>query len=272
MSIPSFDYIRKSDTVVKPRIHILAVRDKAKLDESIIAYIVVERTEKVKDYKEEGQIYESSICLDYQVLKAGQGYFRAGTSFHGGYSKFQNKVSLSSLNVSSGAIFLDLEGLHGQRIGSYLMNEIVSWVKQWPEAEVNPIRLSSAQATVDNKERRNRFYESFGLEFTYTDSDQKEGRSKPIKAGALKQNLKWQENIEVVEFIPFLENIMSKTNQQRMDLERYKGVAGRLCKENQSARDNPIKWGLKWTWYNNRGGFIVLCVIGLFGFAWWSRL
>jgi len=28
---------------------------------------------------------------------------------------------------------------HRQRIGTYLMNEIVVWAQQWPEAKVRPI-------------------------------------------------------------------------------------------------------------------------------------
>ena len=204
MPIPSFEYVRNNDAVVKPRVHILAVKDKNKLDSSVIAYIVVERNEIIKGFDEKGQIYAASICLDYQIIGVGRKHFRLGGSFCGGYSKIRNRVSLSHAEVGEGTIFLDLDGLEGQRIGTYLMNEIVSWVKKWPDAEVNPIRLSSGQAAPDNKERRNRFYESFGLEFNYTNSNMVEGRSKIMKAGALKENLKWQENIEVVEFMPFV--------------------------------------------------------------------
>ena len=193
-------------------------------------------------------------------------------SFCGGYSKFRNRVSLSHAGVSEGAIFLDLNGLEGQRIGSYLMNEIVSWVKKWPDAEVNPIRLSSCQATPDNKERRNHFYENFGLEFDYVDSDKKEGRSKIMKARDLKENLRWQENIEIVEFIPFVEELISKISKQRLDLDMRESSIKRLSKENQLARDYPIRWGLKWTWYNNINNFIGLCLLSLIGLLVWVKL
>jgi len=271
LSIPSFEYIRNKGSVLKPRIHVLAVKDKNKLDEPVIAYIIVERSENIKDYQEQGQIYEASICLDYQIISVGRKSFRMGGSFCGGYSKFRNRVSLSHAGVSEGAIFLDLNGLEGQRIGSYLMNEIVSWVKKWPDAEVNPIRLSSCQATPENKERRNNFYENFGLEFDYADSDKKEGRSKIMKAGDLKENLKWQENIEVVEFIPFVEELMSKVNKQKLDLDMRESSIKRLSKENQLARDCPIRWGLKWTWYNNRYNLFALSIVGLLGFLAWFR-
>lgn len=57
--------------------------------------------------------------------------------------------------MSKGAVFLDLPGLDGQRIGTYLMNEIVQWVQQSPETTVNSIELLVGQAHGDNKAWRN---------------------------------------------------------------------------------------------------------------------
>ncbi len=271
LSIPSFsnNYIKGQN--VKPKIHVLAVKDKSKLDKPVIAYIVVERTEKAKSYNDGGQIYEASITLSYQLIQIGITPFRTAQSFQGGYSDIQNQVSLSSVSAGNGAIFLDLQGLCGQRIGTYLMNEIVMWAKQWPDANVNPIRLSIGQATTDNKDRRNKFYESFGLEFIYSDSDKKEGTSKPIKVKELKENLKWQKNIEVIEMMPFIENLMSNLNKQQLDLVQSTRAIERLGKENQFARSHPFKWLVKSIWYNNTNYFILLILIIAIGLVVWIR-
>ena len=96
MPIPSFEYVRNNDAVVKPRVHILAVKDKNKLDSSVIAYIVVERNENIKGFDEKGQIYAASICLDYQIIGVGRKHFRLGGSFCGGryyVSDAQNKLN-----------------------------------------------------------------------------------------------------------------------------------------------------------------------------------
>ncbi|PPD55409.1 MAG: hypothetical protein CTY12_01135 [Methylotenera sp.] len=241
----------------------LAVKDKNQLDKPVIAYVVVEKTEEASIGREGGQINEASITLNYQLIQSGITPFRMTHSFQGGYSKIWNKVSLSSVSAGNGAIFLDLQGLYGQRIGTYLMNEIVLWAKQWPDADVNPIRLSSGQAAPDNKERRNRFYEGFGLEFIYSDLDKEEGMSKPIKVNELKDNLKWQKNITVVEIIPFIENLMNDLNRQKLDFDRCNNVIERLGKENRWARDHPIIWCLSRICYDKFNYMIMLAVVVL---------
>ncbi|GBQ32032.1 hypothetical protein HLH34_00045 [Gluconacetobacter azotocaptans] len=75
------------------------------------------------------------------------------------------RISLTSHNPRRGAVFLDLEELEGNRIGSYLMNLVVAWARQWPDASVNPITLLAHQARGENTIRRSRPYEQFGITF-----------------------------------------------------------------------------------------------------------
>ena len=93
------------------------------------------------------------MALDtYQRITAKFSYRDGGKGrFDGSYSRNFNSVSLTSTSMSKGAVFLDLPGLDGQRIGTYLMNEIVQWVQQWPETTVNSIELLAGQAHGDNK-------------------------------------------------------------------------------------------------------------------------
>ncbi|MBN0147646.1 hypothetical protein JTL51_32530, partial [Pseudomonas aeruginosa] len=124
------------------------------------------------------------------------------------YSRHFNSVSLTSPSMSKGAVFLDLPGLDGQRIGTYLMNEIVQWVQQWPEANVNGIELLAGQAHGDNKARRNWFYEQFGLVFDYTDPEHREGRSRPMLAGALVKVETWRQNITEHRMLDYLAAVL----------------------------------------------------------------
>lgn len=69
-----------------------------------------------------------------------------------------------------------LTGLRGFRVGTYLMAEIVTWARQWPLAEVMKIELSWQDEKLgahngNNKVRRDRFYEQFGIEFIPSETE-----------------------------------------------------------------------------------------------------
>ncbi|QJQ03088.1 N-acetyltransferase [Herbaspirillum rubrisubalbicans Os34] len=115
-----------------------------------------------------------------------------------------------------GMAFLELSPRHirGRRIATYLMNEVVRWAKQWPEAEVYPIELLHGQAiNSDEKERRNRFYARFGIEFDFHDPiAQETGISKPMTAQGLKEVSSWEENITEHELAPYLNATYAQLN------------------------------------------------------------
>ena len=188
MALPSFDNGWREGQSVKPRILVLEIKDKDRPDDKAkaLGWVLVEREETYRRDPRDGTIYEASIRLSYQRITAKFSHRDGGKGrFDGSYSRNFNAVSLTSTSMSKGAVFLDLPGLDGQRIGTYLMNEIFQWVQQWPEATVNGIELLAGQGHGDNKARRNWFYEQFGLVFDYTDPEHREGRSRPMLAGAL---------------------------------------------------------------------------------------
>ena len=77
-----------------------------------------------------------------------------------------------------------------------MMNEIVTWAKQWPEAEVKTITLNADDAWPGNRQRRNRLYEQFNIAFDYDQhSDHGSGRSRSMHAGALTPVDTWTRNI-----------------------------------------------------------------------------
>ena len=195
MALPSFDNGWREGQSVKPRILVLEIKDKDRPDDKALGWVLVEREETYRRDPRDGTIYEASIRLSYQRITAKFSHRDGGKGrLDGSYSRNFNAVSLTSTSMSKGAVFLDLPGLDGQRIGTYLMNEIVQWVQQWPEATVNGIELLAGQGHGDNKARRNWFYEQFGLVFDYTDPEHREGRSRPMLAGALVKVETWKQN------------------------------------------------------------------------------
>lgn len=85
------------------------------------------------------------------------------------------------------------------------MNQIVTWARQWPDADVRAVELLDGQAEdAKNKRRRNRFYERFGLVFDYADPEHRAGISCPMKVRELKNVDSWQRNITERRVFDFL--------------------------------------------------------------------
>lgn len=269
MSLPSMQARWSEGGYLKPKIQILEVRDRLTPKGSPIARLMVEREEHYRF--DNGKMYEASICLSYRQLMpkhrqgGGQGHFDAG------YSGFLNEVSLTSSSGSgAGAIFLDLPGLEGHRIGTYLMNELVSWAKQWPTATVCSIRLDSGQATSENKARRNRFYEQFGLEFDYTDAEHKAGRSRPMLVGQLTTVTAWQENIAEKYLPDYIAELLSSNEMGVLELEQRKRAVEGLLAEIRQHEAKPLRWALRRTVYSWLGYAPIVLLFTVLGWAAWS--
>lgn len=177
---------------------VLEVRHPQRLDEPPVAHLLLAREERY-ERMDDGGIANASISIEYEII-APRKLFRAARrkgEFVGCYTMGGEHawVSLTSSRLGQGAVFLDLPELAGHRIGTYLMNEIVSWAAQWPDAHVFPIRLRDGQATDDNKLRRNRFYTQFGIAFDFEDARERAGTSRDIAVRELNQVDTWRANI-----------------------------------------------------------------------------
>ena len=246
MTLPSFDSSWRDGQSVKPRVLVLEVRDKEHPDAEALGWVLVEREETCRRDPRDGAIYEASIRLSYQRIAAKFSRRDGGKGqFDGSYSRSFNSVSLTSRSMSKGAVFLDLPGLDGQRIGTYLMNEIVQWVQQWPEATVNSIELLAGQAHGDNKARRNRFYEQFGLVFDYSDSEHREGRSRPMLAGALVKVETWKQNITEHRMLDYLAAVLYAEERATSELQARDRACAELIAEQKQAEARPLRWALR---------------------------
>jgi hypothetical protein len=73
-----------------------------------------------------------------------------------------------STRLTNGSVMIRIECLKGIHIGTYLFYKIVNWAKiNAPGYRIIPISLSSVDAGEKNRDRRNSFYENFGLRFEY---------------------------------------------------------------------------------------------------------
>lgn len=277
MALPSFDSGWKAGQRTKPRIYVLEIRDRAKPDGDAIAWLLVERQEIYRRDERDDSIFEASIRLSYERIEPKHSRPTSGKgNFCGGYSRgFGDRaplVSLTSESTSKGAVFLDLPGLQGQRTGTYLMNEIVTWAQQWPDASVCPVELLDGQAHGENKVRRNRFYEQFGLKFDYRDPEHREGVSLPIPAKNLTPVDAWKVNLCERDLRDYLGEVLSENQRLKLELSMRDRAVKDLSGDIKRAEAQPVRWALRRFGWHLRSALGGLAILLLFSIAAWSGL
>lgn len=153
-----------------------------------------------------------------------------------------------------------MPGLEGHRIGTYLMNEIVRWVLCWPEAIVNPVELVSWQADDENKERRNKFYEQFGLIFDYADQGRQAGLSRPMPAKMLTPVETWKQNITEHRMLDYPSAMLYAEERASFELACRTSALDDVICERGRAEAKPVRWVLK-RCYRRYVGFFVCAII-----------
>ena len=262
--LPSLDDRFVEGRRSKPRIVVLEVRDTKRVDGRVIAPIMVERDEQI-EWADDGSIWKARISLSYRLLGtevfacSGQG------EFEGCYSGRDNRVSLTTGSSvwEHGFVTLDLPRLNGQRIGSYLMNEIVCWAQRWSEADVNTIQLLAGQAHGSNTARRNRFYERFGFEFDYEDSGHRAGESRPIKVSDLRQVDSWKVNISERNVMDCLNGALEEALAANSESEGLRRTVNELVGERLMFEAHPLWWATKLTCRRRAGWLLGALIVGL---------
>jgi hypothetical protein len=274
--LPSFQTYVTETRRIKPRIYVLEIRDRDVPDGEPIAELFVEREESCKRYQGDDSVYEASMVLSYGRIGptrehriGDQGTFCGG--FCRGYGDGPS-VSLTSTKPISekGGVFVDLP--RGQRIGTYLMNEIVTWAKQWPEATVASVELLASDAHAENKARRNWFYEQFGLVFDYEDPDHCAGQSKPMLAAALTPVETWKQNIRERDVRDYVAELVDERDWLRAELADRKRAVRELVNDIKQAEARPVRWVVRQLWRRFSeplvGGTIALII----GAIVWAKL
>ncbi|MFT8642841.1 hypothetical protein [Gluconacetobacter sp.] len=247
---------------------VLVVRPRRAPDAPQLARILINQEEsRVRD--EAGAVVRAKLTITYRRLADNpERHPHPTRRFLACYAREWDdraRISLASHSPTGGAILLDLEGLEGNRIGSFLMNLVVAWARQWPDAEVNPIILLAHQAHGDNTIRRNRLYEQFGIVFAYTDDTKAAGTAREMRAAQLQPWAHLPENLSVLPLKSAFDEQHReldalRQSQQTMQL-RDRALRGEL----QRAMAHPLRFAARRIWYRHAAllvGAASLVVLG----------
>lgn len=239
------NFLRDSKNA-KPHYFILEVKDKKDPSGPTLHWIMVRREESYDT--REGTTHGARLTLKYRVL--GEHGFHERGSFFAGYRRNHDGteiVSLSSTSIRDGGIFLDPSHLRSQRIGTYFMNEVVTWAKQWPNAAVNPIKLTDSDTETPSNIHRNRFYERFGLVFYYHADKSMPTQSEPMLTSDLQQVDSWKKNIREHDWLEAIDNLIVTHNSLSLELNLAQKTIKELVQINQKITDKPIRWALRYS-------------------------
>lgn len=281
MSLPSITLPYTKDKSVTPRIYVIQVFDPEINNDSNadprnpIASILVERAEELEYLDDRKTISSGRIRLSYELITTRENYHRQSSGeFCGSYSvgyEGKERVSITSPSLSTGAVYMDLPGLKGHRIGTYLMDQIVAWVEKWPNANLCSIGLSEGQADEENRERRNRFYEQFGIEFNYTDDSRRTGRSRPMTAAQLIRSDRWMSRIKMINLRDYISLQLTSIEMQSFEIEREQRVKNHYKKDYEEACKAPVKFLFKQWWYRYGPHLVILSVLSFILVVFWHK-
>jgi len=230
-------------------------------------WLLVEREEAFQHDDHDDSLYEATVRL-YWELVGPRRRVAGNWFFEGSYSRgFRGGPSVS---IATSAVFLDPVELRGLRVGTYLMNEIVLWAKQWSGATVQSIQLVAGQAGEENKERRNRFYERFGLVFDYRDPDRREGRSRPMPVENLVPVETWKANVREWDVRDYFASALSENERLQYKLEQRCRSVENLSAEIKNAEAKPVRWALRRVWWRVAPNLFLGALLLAFGMAGWS--
>lgn len=267
-----FDFNQSRDLLKPQHVYILRIHDKNKVSKQPIFTLLIER--KVTVEMDGPRILRARLSMDYRCVSArnctairGHGGFTA--SYSAGFEG-EPRVSLISDIFSDGAFYIDPEELRGHGVGTFFMNEIVAWAKQWPDAIVCPIKLLAAQADAENKIRRNRLYEQFGLIIDYTDPEQRAGTTRQIPASALKL-VDAKDNIQQLSVQEWISEALTHEMDMHYESIRREKVISELRQELDEARANPFIWAIKTWWWKHAHNIYSYILLSGFGLLVWLK-
>ena len=254
----------------KPVLQVLEVRPKDQPEAEPLVRVLVQRDVRFKR-DDQGQVYQASITLHYEEIAQDQpwGGQRGSGRFDGGFYARDNRVSLSSASGYQGAVFLDPGHWRGLRLGTYFMNEIVQWVKAWPDASVTPVELLARQADDDNRSRRNRFYEQFGLEFDYHDDEHRTGLSYDMLASGLNTVDTWQANIREISLQEWMGQCLERDERNGFKLDELARALQSRREEMEAIHRHPLRWAMKVLYHRSIPSLLEFGLVAVFLMAIW---
>jgi GNAT superfamily N-acetyltransferase len=262
---------------IKPTTYVAEVRKKAAPNERPIAYLLIQREEQQCLNEKDGSIFEANVRITYSELIPSEFSWKAGKKgwFTASYTIVGNEpvISLTAAKpYASGYVIVEMERLRGERLGTYLMNEIVSWAKRWPRARILPIHLREEQAYKQNKDRRNRFYEQFGIEFDYVDENKTAGISTPMLAANLVNSSSWEANIRELDLHGYMTFLLTESQRQGYAISSLNGQLESLRNSLVRIHAAPLHWAIAQRFPNLVGSIVKLSLFALAIYALAARI
>ncbi|GAA6135179.1 hypothetical protein NBRC116188_19690 [Oceaniserpentilla sp. 4NH20-0058] len=235
----------------------LVVKEILDYDKNLIGdttfYVLLTRKE------ESNEVYGKDGALSFQKIKltfTGEVISEKSLISNQGVSKLHFSAYVNPLkgevSLTGGDVMIQDSSLRGHRIGTYIMNEIVSWSKKWPDTLVKSIRVSPVDAKTDEtRYRRNRFYEQFGIPFQYTSVEKRQGSSIPIKTKKLSNISTWKSNIEVLNATDFLTMLINQKKHAQQSLETETQRSKYLLQRLDVIEQNPVRYAIKTLFWRN---------------------
>lgn len=107
------------------------------------------------------------------------------------------------------------------------------------------VSLSPVDGSSENKDRRNRFYEQFGLQFNYSDPDLRGGVSQPMPASDLQPVDALKDYVQILTVSDFIGARLRETERlQRTTATQLLGI-NQLQSVVDEARKKPLRWAAR---------------------------
>ncbi|MBB1525566.1 GNAT family N-acetyltransferase [Pectobacterium carotovorum subsp. carotovorum] len=200
---------------MRPTFEILHIYERDNPDKYWKSFLV----ETIYKNKKIGNEHSDLITLYFRCVGEKQDPELCFRATHTILKNDNNVIVSETISLTCGSLGIWHNSYKGNRLGRWLFNEIVIWAKNWPNADVNSIRLGPQDATEDNLERRNKMYTKVGLEFDYDDNENRTGRSREMKASKLIALSSWK-----------------KENGGNINLQNIDDYINKLVKENESLK------------------------------------
>ena len=186
-----------------------------------------------------------SLHFRYREVESPYSRHDGGT-FEAYYEpSYRGRACDDRISLTGGSVMIPHVKHRGIHLGTYFMNQVVAWARQWPDVMVNPIYISPVDGYEENRERRNRFYEQFGLVFNYTDAGRGSGYSVSIPSGLLNLTGAWRCTITECLLEDYLGAALCENEQLTFDLQMARDSSARWVDELSRAEAHPLVWGMR---------------------------
>jgi hypothetical protein len=148
-----------------------------------------------------------------------------------------------------GGLFLFPVEIRRFKVGPYLQDQIIRWVKRWPAAHIDPVQLIKNQAvTAEDRNSRNRFWRRYGFEFNFHgDAEEREGTSNPMLADELRVPVASQSRYAHITRLTVAQYRRQLSEQCRAaadTIAKYQMLVEEMSRHSAFAHEHPVRWAM----------------------------